>query len=65
MPLCYTCRNCFLHCILLPLKIIGMKILMIIDGEILRVSNGQQQPLQFADNAEPITLEEFIQQVKG
>ncbi len=38
---------------------------LIIDGEMLRVSNGAQSPLQFWDVAEPVTLEEFIQAVKG
>jgi hypothetical protein len=38
---------------------------LIIDGEILQVSDGQQQPLQFADHPEPITLEEFIQYVQS
>ncbi|MDI9547365.1 MAG: hypothetical protein QM346_07150, partial [Chloroflexota bacterium] len=37
---------------------------LIIDGEMLRVSNGKQQPLQFWDGAGPVTLEEFIQAVK-
>jgi len=38
---------------------------LIIDGEMLRVSNGKQQPLQFWDKSRPVTLEEFIQAVKG
>jgi len=39
--------------------------LLIVDGDILRVSNGEQQPLQFGDKSRPVTLEEFIQAVKG
>jgi hypothetical protein len=38
---------------------------LIVDGDILRVSNGEQQPLQFGDKSRPVTLEEFIQAVKG
>lgn len=34
-----------------------------IDGDILRVSNGQQEPLQFKDSDGPVTLEEFRQAV--
>lgn len=37
---------------------------LIVDGDVLRVSNGTQQPLQFGDEP-PITLGEFIKAVKG
>lgn len=33
---------------------------LIVDGEILRTSRGKQQPLQFADEREPVTLDELI-----
>jgi hypothetical protein len=36
---------------------------LIIDGEILRISNGDQTPLKFSDNEVPVTLEEFKQAV--
>jgi hypothetical protein len=38
---------------------------LLIDGEILRVSDGLQQPLHFGDSTEPITLDQFIQHVKS
>jgi hypothetical protein len=38
---------------------------LIIDGEMLRVSNGKQQPLQFGDRDQAVTLDEFVQAVKG
>jgi hypothetical protein len=34
-----------------------------IDGEILRVSNGKREPLQFRDSDSPVTLDEFRQTV--
>jgi hypothetical protein len=36
-----------------------------IDGEVLRMSNGEQQPLQFKDSAGPVTLEEFMKMVRS
>lgn len=38
---------------------------LLIDGDILRVSNGQLQPLLFEGSDQPITLEEFIEAVEG
>lgn len=38
---------------------------LIIDGEILRVSNPERQPLIFEGQDEPVTLEEFIQAVNS
>lgn len=38
---------------------------LIIDGEILRVSNPEKQPLVFEGQDEPVTLEEFIQAVNS
>ena len=38
---------------------------LIVDGDILRVSNGAQQLLQFGDRGQSVTLEEFIQAVNG
>lgn len=37
---------------------------LIIDGDILRVSSGKQQPLQFGEDA-PVTLEELAEIAKG
>lgn len=37
---------------------------LIVDGDMLRVSNGKQQPLQFGEDV-PVTLDEFIKAVKG
>jgi hypothetical protein len=38
---------------------------LIIDGEILRVSNPEQQPLMFEGDEDPVTLEEFIDVVNS
>lgn len=38
---------------------------LIVDGDTLRLSDNTRQPLQFADNAKPITLDEFIQFVES
>ncbi|RIK34901.1 MAG: hypothetical protein DCC57_23905 [Chloroflexi bacterium] len=37
---------------------------LIIGGDILRVSSGQQPPLQFGDEP-PVTLDELVKRVKG
>ncbi len=36
-----------------------------VDGNILRVSNGAQQPLQFEGTDQPVTLDEFVQFVES
>lgn len=38
---------------------------LIVEDEMLRVSNGQQQPLQFADTPTPITLDELMDFVQN
>ena len=38
---------------------------LIVDGDTLRISDDKRQPLQFGDDAKPITLDEFIQFVES
>src|SRR5690606_26710084 len=38
---------------------------LLVDGDILRVSNGSKEPLQFEENEGPVTLEAFIQVVEN
>lgn len=38
---------------------------LIVDGDTLRLSDDKRQPLQFGDDAKPITLDEFIQFVES
>lgn len=38
---------------------------LIVDGDTLRLSDDKRQPLQFGDDAKPITLDEFIEFVES